>query len=92
VLGIHSQSIINENPYFQRATTRKMGCQIDYLIQMRLNTFYICEIKFHHKPITKTIIPEIQQKIEKLKMPKNTRIRQSIFQLYKFIQRHTIRR
>jgi uncharacterized protein len=33
ILGIHSQDIVIDNPYFQKATDRKKGCQVDYLIE-----------------------------------------------------------
>src|SRR5207253_1743846 len=32
-LNIKQEEIISENPYFQRKTSRILGCQIDYMIQ-----------------------------------------------------------
>jgi len=69
-LGIQPENIVNDNPYFQRKTTRQKGCQIDYLIQTQLKTLYICEIKFSRNEIKPNIIEEVQQKIERLKIPK----------------------
>ncbi len=45
-LNIHLGDIVTDNPYFQRAQIRKKGCQINYLIQTKINVLYACEIKF----------------------------------------------
>ena len=74
-LDIHQQEIICDNPFFRHNTVKKPGCQIDYLIQTRFNTLYLCEIKFSKKTIQKDIIEEIQQKIKRLAAPKNFSIR-----------------
>jgi hypothetical protein len=70
VLGIKSEDIISENPFFQHKTVRQPGCQIDYMIQTRFGSLYVCEIKFSKHPIGYKIIDEIQEKIKKLKRPK----------------------
>ena len=70
-LHLQPNDILFENPYAQRKGKNKEGCQIDYLIQERFNTLYVCEIKFSLNPIGMDIIPEIQKKIERLKAPKN---------------------
>ncbi|MCC2667105.1 MAG: Archaeal ATPase family protein [Gammaproteobacteria bacterium] len=70
ILGIKSEDIISENPFFQHKTTRQLGCQIDYMIQTRFGSLYICEIKFSKHPIDYNIIDEMEQKIKKLKRPK----------------------
>jgi len=45
--------------------------QIDYMIQTRFGSLYICEIKFSKNTISSSkIIEETQQKISKLKRPK----------------------
>ncbi len=41
LLGINPAEIMLDNPYFQRKTVRQAGCQIDYMIQTRLNTLFI---------------------------------------------------
>jgi AAA+ ATPase superfamily predicted ATPase len=71
ILGLKPEDIISENPFFQNKTKRNPGCQIDYLIQTRFNTLYVCEIKFSKNKISYSIINEIQQKIDRLKRPKN---------------------
>ncbi|MBF0298734.1 MAG: ATPase, partial [Oligoflexia bacterium] len=69
-LNISSSDIICDNPFFQRKTTRTVACQIDYLIQTKFGTLYVCEIKFSKSPIGVAIIKEVQAKIAALKFPK----------------------
>lgn len=64
------EDIVNSGPFFQRKTTRASGCQIDYLIQTRFNTLYICEIKFSRQPIASMVIDDVKQKITRLIRPK----------------------
>lgn len=69
-LGIKPQDIISDNPFFQRKTATHKGCQIDYLIQTRFNTLFVCEIKFSSKEIKPDIIDAMQMKSENLVVPK----------------------
>jgi hypothetical protein len=69
-LGIKPEDIISENPFFQNKTARQSGCQIDYMIQTKFGSLYICEIKFSKHPVSYKIIDEMQKKIKKLKRPK----------------------
>lgn len=46
LLAINSDDVIYDNPFFQNKTARQESCQIDYMIQTRFDTLYICEIKF----------------------------------------------
>jgi uncharacterized protein len=69
-LGIKDEDVISDNPYFQRKSARKKGCQIDYLIQTRFGGLYLCEIKFSKNPILTDVIKDVQQKIEALHYPK----------------------
>ena len=70
-LAITPEAIICDNPYFQNKTTRTPGCQIDYMIQTKFDTLYICEIKFSKHKIGLSVIKEVQQKITRLKKPKS---------------------
>lgn len=70
LLGIDPGEIIYDNPYFQRSAKTHAGCQVDYLIQTRFNTLYICEIKFSKEPIGTSVIKEMQQKIDCIAKPK----------------------
>lgn len=69
-LGIRAEDIVFENPFFQTKTSKHKGCQIDYVIQTRFNTIYLCEIKFSRHPISVKAIDEIRQKIDALQIPK----------------------
>lgn len=75
LLGISPIEVICDNPYFQRSSTKHAGCQIDYMIQTRFNTLYLCEIKFSKHPISMSVLAEIQDKIKRLAAPKNFSIR-----------------
>ena len=62
VLHINSSDIICDSPFFQRKNTKQKGCQIDYLIQTKLNNLYVCEIKFSKKEIGTKIIDKMKKK------------------------------
>ncbi|MGD9153068.1 MAG: ATP-binding protein [Gammaproteobacteria bacterium] len=70
VLQINLSDVIYDNPFFQHKTTKQAGCQIDYLIQTRLNTLFVCEIKFSKKTIGLGVVDEVKEKINRLKVPK----------------------
>ena len=69
-IGIKLQDIVSENPYFQRPTSERPGCQIDYLIQTRFGTLYVCEIKFSKEKIGSSVIPSMEKKLASLMAPK----------------------
>lgn len=69
-LNLHSKDIVNDNPFFQRTTSKQHGCQIDYLIQTKHDTLHVCEIKFIKHVIGMEIINEVQKKINALNRPK----------------------
>lgn len=70
LLGIPGDQILNEGPYVQRPTKLYGGCQIDYLIQLKFHSLYVCEIKYLSKPVGLEVIEEVQEKIAKLYHPK----------------------
>jgi AAA+ ATPase superfamily predicted ATPase len=70
LLGLNPTEILLDNPYYQHKTTRQRGCQIDYLIQTRLNTLFIIEIKFSKNELKTNIITEVQEKIHRLAIPR----------------------
>ncbi len=70
-LHIDVAEVVYDNPYFQRATSKQAGCQIDYMIQTRFNSVYICEIKFSKNPIHVNVIEEVKAKINNIALPKN---------------------
>jgi len=73
MLEIPPEAIVSASPYFQNATARQQACQIDLLIQTR-NTLYLGEVKFG-KNVDARIIPEVRQKMTKLKISKEVTIR-----------------
>lgn len=73
ILGISPESLYSASPYFQAPTKTRQGCQIDLLIQTKYTT-YVIEIKFG-KTIGVEIIPEMLEKIERLKIPKTVSLR-----------------
>lgn len=70
LLKIDPNTIIYDNPFFQRKTTLTKGCQIDYLIQTKYNMLYICEIKFSIHSINQQIVDEVKEKIQRLSIPR----------------------
>lgn len=69
ILKIKPEEVISDNPFFQHKNLKQPGCQIDYLVQTRFNTLYVCEIKFSKQPIGVSIIDEVQEKINCLVRP-----------------------
>ncbi len=69
-VGIQSQDVVVDNPYFQKASKRARGCQIDYLIQMHSNTLFICEIKMRRRELGVEVIDAMKTKIAALSLPK----------------------
>ncbi len=74
-LNLNPQDIVSENPFFQRRTKIIPGCQIDYLIQTKFKSLYVCEIKFLQEKIGSTIIAEVQKKIDSIQYPKGFSVR-----------------
>ncbi len=75
LLSIPQADIKIDNPYFQRPTNKKPGVQIDYMIQTRFNTLYLCEIKFYKEQIGMEIIKEMQEKLNALSLPRGFSVR-----------------
>jgi AAA+ ATPase superfamily predicted ATPase len=69
-LKIKADEIISENPFYQNKTHRHPSCQIDYMIQTKFGTLYVCEIKFSKNAIDVSVIDEVQKKIAALKYPR----------------------
>jgi uncharacterized protein len=70
LLKIAPDEIVNSNPYFRRKTGGQPGCQIDYLIQTRFDTLYLCEVKFSRNAIGASVIPEVQSKVAAMNRPR----------------------
>jgi hypothetical protein len=74
-LHIDPNDVLYDNPFFQRPTLRHKGCQIDYLIQTRQNTLYVCEIKFSKNAVPSAVVSEVQEKIARIAMPRRVSYR-----------------
>ena len=70
-IKLHANDVVCINPYFQRKNSKQEGCQVDLLIQTRFDTLYLCEIKFSKNEVGLPVMTEVQEKIKKLKVPKN---------------------
>lgn len=70
-LNISPEDIVFDNPFYQAQTKRYAGCQIDYLIQTKFNTIYVCEIKFSQREISTSVVDEVKEKIDRLSLPKH---------------------
>jgi AAA+ ATPase superfamily predicted ATPase len=73
ILEISPESLQSASPYFQKATKKRLGCQVDLLLQTK-HTTYLCEMKFC-KTIGIEIISEVMEKIERMKIPKTVSLR-----------------
>lgn len=75
LLNLSPEEIIMDGPFFQNPTKKQPGCQIDYLIQTRFNSLFLCEIKFSKNLIGQKIIKEMETKRKKIKIPKFCSVR-----------------
>ena len=80
-LGIHTQDVVIDNPYFQKPSARHKGCQIDYLIQMHSNTLFVCEVKMRRRELGLEVIEEMKAKIDSLSVPKGFGVAPVLFHL-----------
>jgi len=80
-LGIYAQDIVIDNPYLQKSSGRKKGCQIDYLVQMRSNTLFVCEVKMRRRELGLEVVEAMQTKIASLSLPKGFGISPVLFHL-----------
>lgn len=48
LLYLSPEEVIMDGPFFQNASLKQPGCQIDYMIQTRFS-LYLCEVKFSKK-------------------------------------------
>lgn len=72
--GLTAGEILQEGPFFQTPTTRREGCQIDYLIQTTQGPLFLCEVKFSRAPLRADVIDEVRAKLRKLVKPRHTSI------------------
>ncbi len=73
-LGYDISQIINFGPFFRqrhRSNKHDRGLQIDILLHKKGNVLILFECKFSTRPITASVISEVQQKIQFLKAPRH---------------------
>jgi AAA+ ATPase superfamily predicted ATPase len=75
MLNISAEEVVMDGPFFQSQTTKQSGCQIDYMIQTRFHTLYLCEVKFKKDRIGRKILEEMEEKRTRLKTPRHFSIR-----------------
>ncbi len=75
MLSISAEEVVMDGPFFQSPTTKQPGCQIDYMIQTRFHTLYLCEVKFKKDKIEKKILEEMEEKRKRLIVPRHFSIR-----------------
>ena len=74
-LGISMQDVERSGPFFQKSSKKKQGCQIDLLIQAKFGTIYLCEVKFRRNEVGCGVIREVEEKVNRLSIPKGYTIR-----------------
>lgn len=62
LLNLRAENMIANNPFLQKQTSLKMGCQIDYLIQTKFRTLYACETKFSRQSINRKGLVRLKKK------------------------------
>ena len=72
--GLSPSEVAQDGPFFQTPTTRRQGCQIDYLIQTTQGPIFLCEIKFQRGDVRPRVIADVEEKIKKLVKPRHTSI------------------
>ncbi len=70
LLSIMPTDVEADGSFFQRQSQCQASCQIDYMIQTNARTLYVCEVKFSRYQIGMQIVSEVEQKLARLKTPK----------------------
>ena len=73
MIGLVGRNVESAAPYFRRGRKTGNGVQIDYLVQLPRCT-YVVEIK-RKRTLGRSIEDEVQQKIERLKLPRNRSVK-----------------
>lgn len=70
LLNLSPEEVVYDNPFFQRKTAKRAGCQIDYLIQSKHRYLYVCEVKLLSAPVGVDVIAEMKEKMNRLALPR----------------------
>lgn len=71
--------VLQWGPYFQRGDE---SFQIDLIYLRKDNVITICEIKFHEKPISISVVQEIEHKCQLLHVPRGYTLEKALISLY----------
>jgi len=74
-IDLDPRDVVWSGSYVQTPTTRREGCQIDYLIQTQHQVLYVCEVKFSVEKIGMSVIREVAEKSRKLVKPRGFSVR-----------------
>jgi hypothetical protein len=69
-LGLDPTNVVRDNPFIQTGTKQRKGCQIDYLIQTKMNSLILCEFKFSKNELSPSVLNELKEKSDALLVPK----------------------
>ena len=69
-IGISPADTVACGPFRQVQTKTRSGCQIDFLVQTKTNTLFICEFKFKRREIATDSIEQMTHKLNALDAPK----------------------
>jgi AAA+ ATPase superfamily predicted ATPase len=72
--GLTPGQVVQDGPFFQTPTSRRQGCQIDYLVQTTQGPIFLGEIKFSRGEIQSSVIADVEKKLKKLVKPRYTSI------------------
>ena len=64
------EEILNQGPIRKKGDKNSPGYQIDFLIQTRTKSIYVCEVKLSSSSIGSEVTIEIKDKIKKLNAPR----------------------
>ena len=72
--GLSPAEVARDGPFFQTATARRQGCQIDYLVQTTQGPIFLFEFKYHRDVVRAGVTKEVEDKLRKLVKPRHTSI------------------
>ena len=78
IMGFQDEVVLFD-PYFEKGDK---GFQIDLLYKRSDKVITVCEIKHYNKPISTTIIREVERKCKLLKVPRGYTIEKALISLY----------
>ena len=78
MMGFEDEVLV-AGPYFKRGDP---GCQVDLLYKRNDRVITVCEVKHHHDPISTKIIPEMEQKLTTVLVPRGYSCEKALISVY----------